>query len=51
MPLLIIDGFGLKPLRASVDEDLHELIAERYESAATLVTSNRLRRMGSSLPG
>ncbi|MCE3004086.1 MAG: ATP-binding protein, partial [Xanthomonadaceae bacterium] len=34
------DDFGLKPLRAPHDEDLHELIAERYERASTLVTSN-----------
>lgn len=38
--LLIIDDFGLKPLRAPADEDLHDLIAERYETAATIVTSN-----------
>ena len=38
--LLIIDDFGLKPLRAPADEDLHDLIAERYERAATIVTSN-----------
>ena len=36
----IIDDFGLKPLRAPADEDLHDLIAERYERAATIVTSN-----------
>lgn len=40
VPLLIIDDFGLKPLRPPADEDLHELIAERYERAATVVTSN-----------
>lgn len=40
VPLLIIDDFGLKPLRPPADEDLHELIAERYERTATLVTSN-----------
>ena len=40
VPLLIIDDFGLKPLRAPADEDLHDLIAERYEQASTLVTSN-----------
>ena len=39
-PLLIIDDFGLKPLTSPQDEDFHELIAERYERAATLVTSN-----------
>jgi DNA replication protein DnaC len=36
----LIDDFGLKPLRAPADEDLHDLIAERYEQAATIVTSN-----------
>lgn len=40
VPLLIIDDFGLKPLRPPADEDLHDLIAERYESAATVITSN-----------
>lgn len=40
VPLLIVDDFGLKPLRAPADEDLHDLIAERYERAATIVTSN-----------
>jgi DNA replication protein DnaC len=38
--LLIIDDFGLKPLRPPHDEDFHELIAERYERGATLLTSN-----------
>ena len=38
--MLIIDDFGLKPLRAPADEDLHDLIAERYEQAAAIVTSN-----------
>lgn len=38
--LLIIDDFGLKPLRAPADEDLHDLIAELYERTATIVTSN-----------
>ena len=40
IPLLIIDDFGLKPMRPSADEDFHDLIAERYEQAATIVTSN-----------
>lgn len=40
VPLLIIDDFGLKPLRPPADEDLHELIAERYETVSTIVTSN-----------
>ena len=38
--LLIIDDFGLKPLKPGQDEDFHDLIAERYERAATLITSN-----------
>ena len=40
IPLLILDDFGLKPLRALTDEDVHDLIAERYERTATIVTSN-----------
>lgn len=40
VPLLIIDDFGLKPLRSPQDEDLHDLISERYERSATIVTSN-----------
>jgi DNA replication protein DnaC len=35
VPLLIIDDFGLKPLRPPQDQDLHDLIAERYERAST----------------
>ena len=38
--LLIIDDFGLKPLKSPADEDFHDLIAERYERVTTLVTSN-----------
>jgi DNA replication protein DnaC len=38
--LLLIDDFGLKPLRPPQDEDFHDLIAERYEQTATIVTSN-----------
>jgi DNA replication protein DnaC len=40
VPLLVIDDFGLKPLRPPHDEDFHELIAERYERNATVITSN-----------
>jgi DNA replication protein DnaC len=40
VPLLLIDDFGLKPLRAPADEDLHDLVAERYERTSTIVTSN-----------
>lgn len=38
--VLLIDDFGLKPLRPPADEDLHDLIAERYERTATVITSN-----------
>jgi DNA replication protein DnaC len=38
--LLIIDDFGLKPLRPSQDEDFHDVISERYEKKSTIVTSN-----------
>ena len=40
VPLLIVDNFGLKPLRAPFYEDLHDLISERYERTTTVVTSN-----------
>lgn len=39
--LLIVDDFGLKPLRAPGDEDWFDLIAERYERGSLIVTSNR----------
>ena len=38
--LLIIDDFGLKPFKSSEDEDFYDLIAERYERCATVITSN-----------
>jgi DNA replication protein DnaC len=40
VPLLLIDDFGLKPLSPPHEEDFHDLISERYERAATIVTSN-----------
>lgn len=40
VPLLILDDFGLKPMKAPHDEDFHDLIAERYERASTVITSN-----------
>ena len=40
IPLLIIDDFALKPLRIPQDEDLHDLISQRYEQASTMITSN-----------
>jgi DNA replication protein DnaC len=38
--LILIDDFGLRPMRSPQDEDFHDLIAERYENAAVVVTSN-----------
>lgn len=38
--VMAIDDFGLRPMHSPQDEDFHELIAERYEKKATLVTSN-----------
>lgn len=40
VPLLIIDDFGLRPIRSPQDEDFHDLISQRYENASTLITSN-----------
>ena len=40
VPLLIIDDFALKPFKPGQDEDFHDLIAERYEEHATIITSN-----------
>jgi len=49
--LLIIDDFGLKPLRSPQDEDFHDLIAERYERKGTIVTSNLdLSEWGDAFP-
>lgn len=41
--LLIIDDFGLKPLRPPAPEDFFDIVAERYDkpSGATIITSNR----------
>lgn len=38
--LLILDDFGLKPLRPPADEDFHDLVSERYERGSILLTSN-----------
>lgn len=38
--LLIIDDFGLKPMQSPHDEDFHDLVAERYETRSTIITSN-----------
>lgn len=51
VPLLIIDDFGLKPLRPPQDEDFHDLIAERYERTATIMTSNlAFKEWGDAFP-
>lgn len=51
VPVLIIDDFALKPLRSPADEDLHDLIAERYERATTVITSNLdLAEWGEAFP-
>jgi DNA replication protein DnaC len=39
--LLVIDDFALKPLASPGPEDLYDVINERYEKGAMLVTSNR----------
>ena len=39
--LLVLDDFGLRPLRGSEGEDFYEVIGERYERGSLLVTSNR----------
>lgn len=39
--LLILDDFGLKPLRPPAPEDLYDVINERYEEGSILLTSNR----------
>ena len=38
--LLIIDEFGLKPMKDHDDEYIHEIIAKRYELKPTIITSN-----------
>ena len=51
VPLLIIDVFALKPLQPPQDEDFHELVAERYERTATVITSNlALEEWGAAFP-
>jgi len=38
--LLIIDDFGLKPMKPPQDEDFHDVVSERYERRSTIITSN-----------
>lgn len=39
--LLILDDWGLKPLRAPGPEDFYDVVAERYEKGSLVITSNR----------
>lgn len=39
--VLILDDFGLKPMRPPASEDLYEVIDGRYQRAATILTTNR----------
>jgi len=51
VPLLLIDDFGLRPMRSPQDEDFHDLVSARYESASTVVTSNLdFSEWGSAFP-
>jgi DNA replication protein DnaC len=40
-PVLVLDDFGLQNLNEVQQSDLYQLIAERYEKASTIITSNR----------
>ena len=39
--LLVLDDFGLKPLAPPAPEDFYDVINERYERGAVIITSNR----------
>ncbi len=41
IPLLIIDDFGLEDLCVEQQQDLYQLIAERYEKRSIILTTNR----------
>lgn len=40
-PLLILDDFGLQALEEEQQEDLYEVICQRYEKKSLIITSNR----------
>lgn len=40
-PILILDDFGLQSLNEAQQEDLYQIIAQRYEINSTIITSNR----------
>jgi len=39
--VLILDDFGLQPMNGAQQDDLYQIIAERYEKKSTIITSNR----------
>lgn len=41
IPILILDDFGLQSLNEAQQEDLYQIIAQRYEKSSTIITSNR----------
>lgn len=41
IPLLILDDFGLQSMQSVQQEDLYEVICERYEKKSMIITSNR----------
>lgn len=41
VPLLILDDFGLQTLEEGQQEDLYEVICQRYERRSLIITSNR----------
>lgn len=41
VPVLILDDFGLQILNEAQQEDLYQIIAQRYERSSTIITSNR----------
>jgi len=49
--LLVLDDFGLKPLRSPAPEDLYDVINGRYEQGSILLTSNRALDEWASLFG
>ena len=43
---LIIDDFGLKPLRSPQDEDLYDIVSERYERRSIDFQINNFKKNG-----
>ena len=41
IPVLILDDFGLQGLSEKQQDDLYEVICERYEKRSMIITSNR----------